>query len=76
MRRLLNFLPGRRGRMEQSPQRGVAYHLDRRVDDLVRSGLASDEALRQARIEFGGFAQVQEEVRETWVCSPRSGCTG
>jgi predicted permease len=53
--------------MEQSLEREVAYHLDRRVDDLIRSGLARDEALREARIEFGGFAQVQEEVRETWV---------
>ena len=47
--------------------RELRYHMDRRVVDLVRSGLAEWEARRQATLELGGLAQVQEEVRDVWL---------
>ena len=67
MWKLLNLLPGRRRRMEQELERELRYHVDRRVDDLVRSGMRDADARRQVAIEFGGVPQVREEVREAWV---------
>jgi predicted permease len=67
MRKLLNLLRRNRVRMEQDLDRELCYHLDRRVQDLMREGLSESEAHRKAVIEFGGVAQVQEEVRDTWV---------
>src|SRR6188474_845494 len=67
MRKLLNLLPGRRGRMEGELERELRYHVDRRVDDLVQGGMSDAEARRQVAIEFGGILQVQEDVRDAWV---------
>src|SRR5512145_2473727 len=66
MRSLLNLFSFRRRRMEQSLHRELRYHLERRVDDLMASGLGESEARRRAAIEFGGVSQVQEEVRDAW----------
>ena len=52
--------------MEQDLDRELRYHIERRVDDLIASGVGESEARRQAAIEFGGVAQVEEEVREAW----------
>ena len=67
MARILNFLPWRRRRLENDLARELAYHVERRADDLMRSGVSESDALRQARIEFGGIPQAQETVRETWT---------
>src|SRR5260370_25262135 len=56
-----------RGRMEQDLSRELRYHVDRRVEELTESGLSEPEARRRAALEFGGVAQVQEDVRDTWV---------
>ena len=69
MRKLANLLRRNRSRMEQDLDRELRYHLDRRVQDLVSSGLSDSEARRKAAIEIGGLAQVQEEVRDTWFWS-------
>ena len=66
MRWLMSLLRSNRGRMEQDLDRELHYHLDRRTQDLMNSGLSEAEARRQAAIEFGGVAQAQEEVRDTW----------
>src|SRR6266508_4642532 len=65
MRQILNWL--RRGKLESGLDRELEYHIDRRVSDLVRSGLAEREARRQAALELGGLTQVQEEVRDVWL---------
>src|SRR6266487_1201554 len=67
MRRLLILLGARRRRMEQDLDRELRYHLERRAHDLIASGVSESEARRQAAIEFGGFAQVREEVRDIWL---------
>ena len=41
--------------------------MDRRVGDLVRSGLPEREARRQATLELGGLTQVKEAVRDVWL---------
>ena len=53
--------------MERDLERELRYHIDRRVDDMMKNGSSEAEARRQASIEFGGVAQVQEDVRDTWI---------
>jgi predicted permease len=67
MARLLNLLPWRRRRLEQDLDREMRYHIDRRIDDLRRSGVSDAEARRLVALEFGGALQVREDVRETWI---------
>jgi predicted permease len=67
MARLLNLLPWRRRRLEQDLDREMRYHIDRRIDDLRRSGVSDAEARRLVALEFGGTLQVREDVRETWI---------
>ncbi|HKE29993.1 MAG TPA: ABC transporter permease [Bryobacteraceae bacterium] len=65
MRKLLNLLHGER--MEQDLNRELRYHLDRRIHDFMGAGMSEAEARRQAALEFGGLAQIQEEVRDAWL---------
>lgn len=67
MWKLLNLWPGRRRRMERELERELRYHVDRRVDDLVRSGKTDADARRHVAIEFGGVLQVREEVQDAWL---------
>ena len=65
IRQLTNWF--RRRNLEGGLDRELRYHLDRRVSDLEKSGLTIDEARRQASLELGGVAQIQEEVRDVWL---------
>ncbi|HEY3936216.1 MAG TPA: ABC transporter permease [Bryobacteraceae bacterium] len=42
----------------------LRFHLDAYAEDLVRSGVPRPEALRRARLEFGGVDKTKEECRE------------
>src|SRR5438874_369226 len=65
MRQLLNWF--RRRNLESGLDRELQYHVDRRVSDLVVSGLPEREARRQAILQFGGLTQIREEVRDVWL---------
>ena len=65
VRKLLNLIRG--NRMEQDLERELRYHLERRVADFIASGVSEREARRRAALEFGGVAQVRDEVRDAWV---------
>src|SRR5438445_10531198 len=65
MKQLLNWF--RRGDLEHGLDRELRYHMDRRIGDLMHSGLPEAEARRQATLELGGLAQVREEVRDVWL---------
>ncbi|MBV9267560.1 MAG: ABC transporter permease [Acidobacteriaceae bacterium] len=65
MRKLVNWF--RRDKLETSFDRELQYHLERRVSDLERTGLAASEARRHAVLELGGLVQVREEVRDVWL---------
>src|SRR5258706_7726860 len=65
MKQFLNWF--RRGNLESDLDRELRYHFDRRVNDLVQSGLPQWEAQRQATLELGGLTQVREEVRDVWL---------
>ncbi|WP_321477594.1 ABC transporter permease [uncultured Paludibaculum sp.] len=64
MKQLLNWF--RRRNLESGLDRELQYHFDRRVADLVHTGLPESEARRQAAIELGGITQLQEQVRDVW----------
>src|ERR1700730_2251614 len=65
MRQLANWF--RRKKLESGLDRELRYHLYRRIIDLEGSGLPTEEARRQALLELGGIAQIQEEVRDIWL---------
>src|SRR5262245_12515750 len=65
MKRILNWF--RRQALESDLGRELAYHIDRRVADLVHSGLPEAEARRRVALEIGGTTQVREEVRDIWL---------
>ena len=53
--------------LEHSLDRELEYHIDRRVSDLVRSGVTEKQARKQAGHEIGGGTQVREEVLDIWL---------
>ncbi|PWT86982.1 MAG: hypothetical protein C5B58_00515, partial [Acidobacteria bacterium] len=53
-----------RSRAESEMDAELRFHVEARVEDLVRSGLPLDKAYRVARLEFGGIEQTKEDCRE------------
>ena len=53
-----------RSRMEREMDAELRFHLETFAEDLMRSGVPREEAMRRARIEFGGIERVKEEGRE------------
>jgi predicted permease len=42
----------------------LRFHVERQVESYMRAGLDEGEAIRRARLEFGGIEQVKEDVRD------------
>jgi putative ABC transport system permease protein len=53
-----------RSRIENEMDAELRFHMEAYADDLVRKGVPHDEAIRRARIEFGGLESIKEEGRE------------
>jgi putative ABC transport system permease protein len=53
-----------RSRMEREMDAELRFHMEAYAEDLVRSGVPRQEALRRARLEFGGIENAKEECRE------------
>ena len=53
-----------RSRMESEMDAELRFHLEAYAEDLVRNGVPRQEALRRARLEFGGIENAKEECRE------------
>jgi putative ABC transport system permease protein len=53
-----------RSRMESEMDAELRFHIDTQAEDLVRRGVSREEAVRRARIAFGGIERVKEEGRE------------
>ena len=53
----------------------LRFHIAAFAEDLVRSGVPRQEALRRARIEFGGVERAKEECREARGVSLFDGLT-
>src|SRR5215472_194108 len=54
----------RRSRMEREMDAELRFHIEAFAEDLVRRGVLREEALRRARIEFGGIESAKEECRD------------
>ncbi len=54
-----------RSRVESEMDAELRFHMESYADDLMRGGVAREEALRRARLEFGGIENAKEECRET-----------
>jgi hypothetical protein len=63
LRSLWRVLKSRRD-FEQGMTEELRFHIQQYTDDLVRSGVAHQEAARRARVEFGSLNSAQEECRE------------
>ena len=64
MIRIFNWF--RRGSLERGLDRELQYHFDRRVADLLASGIPEAEARRRVASEIG-LVHVREEVRDVWL---------
>ena len=64
--RFLSWLQAtlRRSRMESDMNEELHFHIEAYAQDLVRSGVPLQEAMRRAKLEFGGAERVKEECRE------------
>src|SRR5690348_2440746 len=53
-----------RSHMESEMDTELRFHLEAYADDLIHSGVPCLEAMRRARLEFGGLERAKEECRE------------
>src|SRR5271165_3573532 len=53
-----------RSRIEKEMDAELQFHLEAYADDLVRIGIPRQEAMRRARLEFGGLEQTKEVCRD------------
>jgi len=50
--------------MESEMDAEMRFHVEAYADDLAQGGMERAEALRRARVEFGGVEQQKEECRD------------
>jgi predicted permease len=60
----------RRKRVETELDDELRFHFEQQVEKDVRSGLSHHEAVRRARLMFGGMDQVKEECRDARGVQP------
>ena len=54
----------RRRRMEREMDEEMRFHIEAYAADLVTRGVPQQEALRRARLEFGGMEMTKDECRD------------
>ncbi len=54
----------RRAAVEDEIDAELQFHLDRQAQAYAARGIDHDEAMRRARLEFGGLDQIKEEYRD------------
>ncbi len=54
----------RRTAVESELDDELRFHLDHQVEKYAASGMTREQALRRARLEFGGLEQVKEDCRD------------
>jgi putative ABC transport system permease protein len=55
----------RRSKLEHEIDEEIQAHMQERADDLERLGLTKNDAMRRARLEFGGAERYKTECRES-----------
>ncbi len=53
-----------RSRLESEMDAELRFHLEAYAEDLIRSGIPRSEAMRRARLQFGGIERAKEECRD------------
>ena len=53
-----------RSPLERDMDAELRFYVDAFAEDLVRSGVSREQAMRRARIEFGGLEQAKEQCRD------------
>jgi hypothetical protein len=59
----------RRSRLEEEMEEELLAHIEARASDLEASGLPRPEALRRARLEFGGYRSWRPSARTCALAS-------
>jgi len=54
----------RREAVESELDDELHFHLEQLIDSYMRNGLSRDEAVRRARLEFGGLSQIKDAHRD------------
>src|SRR5688572_20981486 len=54
----------RRNTVERELQEELEFHIDREARKLEATGLSRDQALRQARLAFGGVERIKDDTRD------------
>ncbi|HEY6944903.1 MAG TPA: ABC transporter permease, partial [Candidatus Acidoferrum sp.] len=54
----------RRKAVESEMEAELRFHMEKQIENYMRSGLTREEATRRTGLEFGGYEQVKEEYRE------------
>ncbi len=54
----------RRPVVNQELAEELRFHLEQQAEKYVRAGMSPEQAMRKARLEFGGIAQVEEQCRQ------------
>ena len=52
-----------RSRMEREMEQELRFHIESYAADLMKRGVPPEEAMRRARVEFGGIQMHKEECR-------------
>ena len=60
----LRSIAGRQ-RLEGEMEQEIRFHLEARAADLERGGMVPKQAMRQARLEFGGVASHKDDMRRS-----------
>jgi predicted permease len=50
--------------VESETEAELRFHREHQIEKYLRTGMTRDDALRQARLDFGGLPQIREECRE------------
>jgi predicted permease len=70
----MNFLPQlhswlrwivRRSQLETGMEEEARFHIETYAEHLVRSGVSQEEAMRRARIQFGGIESHKDAIRDS-----------
>jgi predicted permease len=62
--------------MESEMEAELRFHVESYAEDLVRAGVHREEAMRRARLEFGGIELAKEECREARSLGSLDGLRG
>jgi len=54
----------RRAEIDRDLRDELTFHLDREAEKHRRGGASSDDAMRQAAVDFGGIDRITEDTRD------------